>query len=137
MLSVETELHMTLTVAADGVEVNDLAAWCFGVRNGIGQQILAQVLRQSQEQHWRRELGGVEEIACVGCGVVHSGPDAAMSRRRIRRRPLRSSSGAVHFQLIQLACLACKKAWSPITDLVGLALRQRVSEELVNKLTDL
>lgn len=137
MLSVETELHLTLTVAAAGVEVNDLAAWCFGVRNEIGQQILAQLLRRAQEQHWDRVVAGRAEVVCHRCGVVHRGADAAVVRRGCRRRQVRTSSGRVSFRLQQLTCLECGATWSPYAELLGLAPRQRVCEELVRKLTDL
>ena len=137
MLSVETKLHLTLTVAAAGVEVNDLAAWCFGVRNGIGQQILSQVLQRAQEQHWDQVLAGSGAVACRRCGLEHSGPDAAVVRRGSRRRQVRTSSGRVSFRLLQLTCLECGATWSPYAELLGLTPRQRVCEELVRKLTDL
>lgn len=137
MLSVETKLHLTLRVAAAGVEVNDLAAWCFGVRNEVGQEILKQLLHEAQQQHWDRTRAGTAEVICQRCGVVHSGPDAAVVRRGSRRRQIRTSSGQVSFRLIQLTCLECGATWSPYPELLGLEPRQRVCEELVRKLTDL
>jgi hypothetical protein len=137
MLSVETELHLTLTVAAAEVEVNDLAAWCFGVRNEIGQEILAQLLRRAQEQHWERTLEGAAEINCQRCGLVHCGAEARVVRRGSRPRQIRTSSGRVRFALLQLTCLECGATWSPYAELLGLEPRQRVCEELLRKLTDL
>lgn len=137
MLSVEAKLHLTLTVAAAGVEVNDLAAWCFGARHEIGQQILGELLNQAQAQHWARVLRGQAEIACKRCGVVHAGEDTALVRRGSRRRQLKTSSAQICFRLHQVTCLECGATWSPYPELLGLEPRQRVSEELVQKLTDL
>lgn len=73
MLLVETKLHLTLTVAGAEAGVNDLAAWCFGIRNEIGERVLAELLWCMQEHHWQRWRAGEREITCPRCGVVHSG----------------------------------------------------------------
>ena len=135
MLSAETELHLCFRLTSPDCGVNDLAAWCFGFRNQIGQQVLEQVLDAIQARHLEQVINGDSEFVCKRCGVVHSGPGSIL-RRGTRSRQLRTSSGVIRFKLLQVTCSACRATWSPFTELLGLADRQRVSEELLRRLCD-
>ena len=133
MLRVESELHLAIKVAAPGMEVNDLAAWLFEVRNDMAQLILARLLEEIQERHLGRVLRGEVEIACRGCGVIGPRP---LLRRGFRGRKVRTSIGEVRFRLRQVTCGECRRTWSPFPALLGLEPRQRISEELERRLLD-
>lgn len=135
MLPAETKLHLEMTVRTGGAEVNDLAVWAFGARDELIQQVLAEVLWSMQEECLGRVWRGETELACPGCGVVHSGP-AGLLRRGSRWRKVRGSVGVIRFRLRQLTCADCRKTWSPFPELMGLRPRQRVTEELVRRLVD-
>lgn len=135
MLTVETELHLRLNVAGGGVEINDLAHWAAEVKHELACQVVTAVLRAVQEQHLERVFAGEAELVCAGCGVIHTGAGSVL-RRGTRCRKLRTSSGEVIFELRQVTCSTCRKTWSPYLELLGLAPRQRVLEELERRLVD-
>lgn len=135
MLLVETELHLQLNVLSAGAEINDLAQWAAEMKHALACRVITAVLGAVQEEHLERVLGGEAELVCTGCGVVHTGAGSVLRRGR-RRRKLRTSSGEVVFELRQVTCSACRKTWSPYPELLGLAPRQRVLEELERRLVD-
>lgn len=133
MLSVNTEVHLRLKVAARGVELNDLAA--HGRRWGCAMACegMARVLWGLQEGELTRVRTGTRDLACPGCGVVHRGPGSLL-RRGHRMRTLQTSSGPVRFALRQVSCGACRKTFCPFGPALGLRPRQRVAEELLEQL---
>jgi hypothetical protein len=133
MLRVETELHLALKVAAREVGINDLADWGKEIGRDVSRAVIAEVLRETQERHWQRVRSGEVEVVCARCGCVH-GDGHRVVRRGSRSRRLRTSSGVVVFRLVQLTCRECGGTWSPFAELLGLAPRQRVSEELLKRL---
>lgn len=133
MLPVETELHLHLKVSSCGGEINDLAAWGRRAGPAISCELIAGAVWDSQQAHWQRLRDGVGEVTCERCGVTHSGADQLV-RRGSRKRQLKTSSGVVTFRLLQLTCRMCGRTWSPYPELLGLAPRQRVSEELLQLL---
>lgn len=135
MLSVETKLHLQLSIAGSAIEINDLAHWASEMKHGLACQVIATVLWTVQEQHLGRVLAGAAELTCSDCGVVHSGRGSVL-RRGTRRRKLRTSSGEIVFDLRQVTCSACRKTWSPYLTLLGVAPRQRILEELESRLVD-
>ncbi len=135
MLPVETELHLRMNVMGAGVEINDLAIWAAEVKHELSCQVVTAVLMAVQEQHLERVFTGEAELVCTGCGVVHTGSGSVL-RRGSRRRKLRTSSGEIIFELRQVTCSTCRKTWSPYLELLGVAPRQRVLEELERRLVD-
>lgn len=135
MLRADTEVRIAIKVGGEGLEINDLAAWAFEAKNEWAEQVLAQVLWQVQEEHLEAVLAGERELACPGCGVIHSGAGAVL-RRGSRPRKVRTSSGPIRFRLRQLTCSACRKTWSPFPELLGLAPGQRILEEFTRRLID-
>jgi len=86
-----------------------------------------------QERALRRVRVGIQELACPGCGVVHRGP-GSLPRRGRRARTVQTSSGPVHFALRQVSCGVCCKTFCPFGSSLGLRPRQRVAEELLERL---
>ena len=132
MLPVETELHLRVKVAGERLGINDVASWSRGAGGEIARELISGLLLQVQTQHAERVRRGEAEVVCTRCGVVHSG--LTVVRRGSRQRKVRTSSGLVVFRLLQWTCTACRKTWSPYPDLLGLAPRRRVSEELLKEL---
>lgn len=132
MLPVETELHLRLKVAGERLCFNDLAAWGSAVGKELSLELVRQLIWQMQVAHSAKVQGGEAEVACARCGVVHSG--TGVVRRGSRERKIRTSSGVIHFRLLQLTCCECGATWSPYPDLLGLEPRCRVSEELLRQL---
>jgi hypothetical protein len=135
MRSVETELHLRVNVATQGASLNDLAGWAFTARNGLICELVARLVWRIQEGHLTGVLAGEEELVCYGCGMIHSGPGSVL-RRGSRARKVKTSSGTLRFRLRQVTCRECRKTWSPYPELLGLAPRQRVIEELERRLVD-
>lgn len=135
MLKVETELHLRMKIVGESVNINGIARWASGVKQELACELITAVLETAQEQHLRRVLTGAAEVVCTGCGVVHTGPGSVL-RRGWRGRKLRTSSGTVSFRLRQVTCGDCGRTRSPYPDLLGLAPRQRVLEELERRLLD-
>lgn len=135
MLPVETELHVRIKVDGEGLRINDLVEALFERRDALTEQVVAQVLWQVQEARLGEILAGRAEITCRGCGVVETGA-AAVVRRGRRRRCVRTSMGRIGFDLRQVTCRACGKTWCPFVEMLGLAPRQRVLEELLRRLVD-
>lgn len=135
MLRADTEVRTGIKVGGEGLQINDLAAWAFEARTEWTEQVLAQVLWQVQEQHVEAVCAGQVELACSGCGVMHSGPGGVL-RRGSRPRKVRTSSGPIQFRLRQLTCSACRKTWSPFPELLGLTPGQRILEEFTRRLID-
>lgn len=136
MLRVETGLHVQIKVEPGTTGINDLAAWAFGARSRLVEGVLAGVLWQLQEGHLATVLRGEAELVCPGCGTIRDGPGAVL-RRGSRPRQVRTSSGRIRFRLRQVTCPDCRKTWSPYPGLLGLAPRQRVTEELERRLVDM
>lgn len=132
MLPVETKLHLHLKVAGEQVGFNDVAAWARETAGALGQELIRAALWQMQLRHLESVRSGSSEVTCLRCGVVHTG--LGVLRRGTRPRKVRTSSGVVCFQLMQLTCRDCGATWSPYPALLGLQPRARVSEELLRHL---
>ena len=132
MLPVETDLHLQLKVAGKRVGFNDVAVWARESAGAMCQELIRAALWQMQLRHLESIRGGAAEVICPRCGVVHTGQGVV--RRGTRPRKVRTSSGLVCFQLIQLTCRDCNATWSPYPALLGLQPRARVSEELLKQL---
>lgn len=135
MLTVESELHLRLKVAGENLDINGIARWAGRMKQELARGLIAAVLEAVQERHLERVLAGSEELVCTGCGVIHTGPGAVL-RRGWRGRKLSTSSGRVSFRLRQVTCPACGRTRSPYPELLGLAPRQRILEELERRLLD-
>jgi len=135
MRSVNTEVHLALKVAAEGVKLNELAAGGRGMGQTLACAVIARVLWARQEAELGRVQAGRQELACPGCGVVHCGPGSLLRRGR-RERTVRTSSGTVRFALRQVSCGACRKTFCPFGSALGLRPRQRVAEELLEELAE-
>lgn len=134
MLPVETELHLQLKLAGERLCFNDLAEWGRRAAGRLGEQLISTLLWQVQVQHADRVAGGVAEVVCARCGVLHCGPSVV--RRGSRQRKVRTSGGLVVFRLLQFTCKECGATWSPYPELLGLEPRCRVSEELLKQLCE-
>jgi hypothetical protein len=133
MLPVETELHLVLKVRARDVEVNDWAEWIGEEKHHMARTLLEGMLWKAQEDRLAAVFAGSEELVCLRCGVVHSGPGAVL-RRGSRARKIHTSSGVVEFALRQVTCPDCRCTWCPFPGALGLAPYQRVLEELEKRL---
>lgn len=133
MLSVNTEVHLRWKVRAAGLTINTLLPHLRALRQASYQEALATLLERLQEAHLAQVFAAEAELVCTGCGLVHSG-SSGLVRRGWRGRRLISREGVLVFQLRQLTCRACGKTFSPYPELLGLAPRQRLLEELVESL---
>lgn len=133
MLAVNTEVHLRLKVAAQGVGLNDVAAQGRQMGCALAGAAMAQVLWTLQERELTRVREGTREVVCQGCGVVHRGLGTLLRRGR-RLRTLQTSAGPVRFALRQVSCGACRKTFCPFGPALGLRPRQRVAAELLEQL---
>jgi hypothetical protein len=136
MLSLETNIQLRGNVNVSAGGINDLAAGLPELARELALEVGVQSLMQAQDEHLKKVFRGEAEVACCGCGVVHSGAEARLVRRGSRKRKLRVSSGMLCFLLRQVTCRECGKTWSPYGGLLGLEPRQRFSEELERKLVE-
>ncbi len=140
MLPVETEFHLFFKVGADGITVNDVAAFAGAKKDELVRALMALLLWDAQEQRLERVLRGEAEVVCTRCGVVSAGRGSVL-RRGQRPRKVKTSSGEVLFALRQVTCCSCRHTWCPFAEPLGLAPYQRVLEELerllVSAVTDL
>ena len=130
MLPVETDLHLHLKLSGCGGEINDLAAVGRKIAPAVSCELIAKMCWDSQQVHWERLRSGEGEVVCERCCRVHHNAEFLV-RRGSRKRRLKTSSGEVVFRLQQLTCRVCGRTWSPYPELLGLAPRQRVSDELL------
>lgn len=135
MLSLETSIQLCVKVGDASAGINDIATALPELGRGLSRQIAVEVVQRAQEEHLERVLRGEAEIACTRCGVVHTSGQSLV-RRGGRVRKLRTSSGEICFRLRQVTCRDCRRTWSPYPDLLELAPRQRVAEELERKLVE-
>lgn len=135
MLSLETSIQLHLKVGISGAQINDIAVALPELGRGLARQAAVEVVQRAQEEHLERVLSGEAEIACTRCGVVHTSGQSLV-RRGGRARKLRTSSGEICFRLRQVTCRDCGRTWSPYAELLGLAPRQRLAEELERKLVE-
>lgn len=131
----ETSIQRSTKIDPSSFSINDLASTLPGVSRAYGLEHARRVLEAFQEQFIQKLFAGLEELVCEGCGVVHRG-GVTILRRGSRPRQLRTSSGLLVFALRQLTCRDCRRTWSPFAQLLGLAPRQRVAEELVRKMVE-
>lgn len=126
--SVNLDVHLSVKVELEDLEINALAEWIAARRGEWMEQLIARVVETAQEQWIERLRRGVAEWVCDRCGVVHSGEEGW--RRRGRRvRSFLCSSGRVPLSLVQLSC-ACGATRTPAAAALGLAPQQRRSAEL-------
>jgi hypothetical protein len=135
MLVLETSIQRSTKIDSSSFSINDLASALPRVSRDYGLEHAQRVIEAFQEQFIERLLAGLEELVCERCGVVHSG-GLTILRRGSRERMLRTSSGVLVFALKQLTCRDCRRTWSPFGQLLGLAPRQRIAEELVRKMVE-
>lgn len=135
MLELETSIQRLTKIGSSSFSINDLASALPRVSRDYGLEHARQVIEAFQKQFIERLLAGEEEVVCERCGVVHSGA-LTLLRRGSRERTLRTSSGLLVFALKQLTCRDCRRTWSPFAQLLGLAPRQRIAEELVRKMVE-
>lgn len=135
MLVLETSIQRVTKIESSSLSINDLASALPRVSRDYGLEHARQVIEAFQEQFIKNLLAGLEEVVCERCGIVHSG-GLTILRRGSRKRTLRTSSGPLIFALKQLTCRDCRRTWSPFGQLLGLAPRQRIAEELVRKVTE-
>ena len=135
MLELETCIQQGVKLTLSRVSINDLAASLPSLSRTLAQEVGARVLDQIQARLLAEVLCGRSEIVCTRCGVLHRG-EATLLRRGSRPRKLRTSSGSLCFRLHQVTCRDCGRTWSPFSGALGLAQRQRVSEELERKLVE-
>lgn len=98
---------------------------------------LRHVLETAQEEHLSMVLRGEAELVCraAGCGLVHQG-EKTLYRRGWRPRRVMSSEGPIEFRLRQVTCRGCNRTWSPYPEVLALQARQRVLEEVEQKLLE-
>lgn len=135
MLPAELELRVGLKVRSEGLDINGLVRAVVEKGNEWSSHVVSEVLWRMQEEWLEGVLAGEHEIACSGCGVVATGPGTLL-RRGSRPRKVRTSAGVIGFRLRQVTCPECRKTWSPFPELLGLAPRQRVLDELLHRLVD-
>ena len=115
--------------------INDLASSLPELGRRAALEYARDVLESLQERYVHAVLGGLAELVCERCGVVHRG-GGTLLRRGSRPRKLKTSSGVLKFALKQLTCRDCRRTWSPFGGLLGLLPRQRILEEFQRKLVD-
>jgi hypothetical protein len=135
MLTLETSIQRLTKIDSSSLSINDLASALPRVSREYGLEHALQVINAFQEQFIEKLFAGLEELVCERCGVVHSGR-LTLLRRGSRQRTLRTSIGVLVFALKQLTCRDCRRTWSPFAQLLGLAPRQRIAEELVRKMVE-
>lgn len=131
----ETSIQRLTKIDSSSLSINDLASALPRVSREYGREHALQIIGAFQEQFIEKLFAGLEELVCERCGVVHSGR-LTLLRRGSRQRTLRTSSGVLVFALKQLTCRDCRRTWSPFAQLLGLAPRQRIAEELVRKMVE-
>jgi hypothetical protein len=131
----ETSIQRLTKIESLSLSINDLASALPRVSRDYGLEHARQVIEAFQEQFIEKLFAGLEELVCERCGVVHSGR-LTLLRRGSRQRTLRTSIGVLVFALKQLTCRDCRRTWSPFAQLLGLAPRQRIAEELVRKMVE-
>ena len=135
MLVLETRIQRLTKIDSSSFSINDLASSLPRVSRDYGLEHAQRIIEAFQEHFIEKLLAGLEEVVCERCGVVHRG-GLTILRRGSRKRRLRTSSGVLVFALKQLTCRDCRRTWSPFGQLLGLAPRQRIAEELVRKMTE-
>jgi hypothetical protein len=135
MLLLNGSVQLEVKVAATRARINDVAAELGSLGRALAREAASKVLQKTQDDHVARVLRGEAEIVCRRCGVVHSGGHN-LQRRGTRMRKLKTSSGELVFRLKQVTCRDCGATWSPFPELLGLAPRQRIAEELERTLVE-
>lgn len=132
MLPVETELHLRLKVESEGLTVNGLVGAIEEVAPALEGQMLRTVVDEAQRAHLDAvRAGRAPPIECDRCG------SASWVKRGHRVRKLKSSRGRFTFPLRQVSCRDCSRTWSPFVERLGLRPFQRVSDELLERVTAL
>lgn len=135
MLLLNGSVQLEVKVATTGARINDIAAGLGELGRSLARQAAAEMLQRMQDHHVQQVLRGEVELACRRCGVVHKG-GRNLLRRGTRTRKLKTSSGELVFRLQQVTCRDCGATWSPFPELLGLAPRQRIADELERKLVE-
>ena len=136
MLVVNPSVHLELKVEAQTHSINGLVRQVRACVRQAQKEALSLLLEAVQEAHLERVLCGDAELVCSRCGLAHSG-SADLVRRGWRKRRIVTEEGAVHFGLRQVSCRGCGRTWSPYAQMLGLRSRQRVLEEVEEKLVGL
>lgn len=134
MLTPDGSAQLCTNVGSWSLSINALTSSLPGVGRLLALEQARQQLEAAQDRFVAAVRGGLAELVCERCGVVHCGP--SIMRRGSRPRKLKTSTGVLEFELKQLTCRDCRRTWSPFARLLGLAPRQRVAQELVRKLVE-
>lgn len=136
MLVVNGSVHLELKVEGEGRSINCLVgqvrAWA---RQAQGEALVT-LLEQVQEASLERVFAGEVELVCTRCGLEHCG-GSDLLRRGWRDRRIITEEGPVRFRLRQVTCRGCGRTWSPYSQGLGLQPRQRVLQEVEEKLMGL
>jgi hypothetical protein len=135
LLSVNTIVHLEVKVELAGVTINTLAEWVFRKREELTQMLLSPLVQAAQEQWLREVASGAAELVCTGCGVVHQGGDQWV-RRGSRVRSVKTSSGEIEIELLQVTCRDCGKTRAPCADVLGLEPRRQATPEFTRKIVE-
>jgi hypothetical protein len=137
MLVLETSIQPSTNVEPSAFSINALTSSLPEVGRILALERARRALEAFQDEFVISVLEGVAELVCErkGCGVVHRGRGTIV-RRGKRPRKLKTSSGVLEFALKQVTCRDCRRTWSPFGQMLGLAPRQRIAEELERKLVE-
>lgn len=135
LLSVNTVVHLEIKVELEGLTINSLAEWVFAKRAELTSMLLKPLVAQAQKQWLERVEAGEAELVCTGCGVLHRG-GGGWVHRGSRRRDVKTSSGEVGLDLLQITCRDCGKTRAPCSDGLGLQPRRSCTPELKRKLVE-
>lgn len=136
MLMLETDIQPSSNIGELSLSINAVASRLPEMGRQLALQFARQRVEAFQEEFVQAVLGGLAELVCEGCGVVHRGGPTIL-RRGSRARKLKTSSGVLEFGLKQLTCRDCRRTWSPFGRLLELQPRQRIAEEFERKLVEL
>src|SRR5688500_14800594 len=119
MLTPDGSAQLSTNLEPWSLSINALASSLPGLGRVLALEQARQQLEAAQDLFVDAVRGGLAELVCERCGVVHSGP--SILRRGSRLRKLKTSTGVLEFELKQLTCRDCRKTWSPFAGLLGLA----------------
>lgn len=135
MLSPEPGIQLETNVGWEDVDINDLATGLPALSREWACRTGGSGVDEIQKARLARVFRGEASIPCPRCGNLHSGAGSLL-RRGSRKRKVHTSTGVLHFRLLQVTCRDCRKTWCPSEELAGLRPRQRYTEELERKLVE-
>ena len=109
--------QLCTNVGSWSLSINALASSLPSIGRLLALDQARQELKAAQDLFVDAVRGGLAELVCERCGVVHSGP--SIVRRGSRLRKLKTSTGVLEFELKQLTCRDCRRTWSPFATLIS------------------